>query len=164
MKSAMLSTIMVIGLVFPECTSQKSESLQEQNADTTSSKTTTEMTSLISMFEIPASDISRAVDFYQAILNISIEKMDMPGMQMGIFPYEDQLVTGVIIQAEGYQPSADGVTIYLNGGDNLQLILDKVEKNGGRVLVQKTLHADESGYFAIFQDSEGNKVGLHSPN
>ena len=90
--------------------------------------------------------------------------MEMPDMQMGIFPYEGQMVTGVIIKAEGYQPSADGVTIYLNGGDNLQGIIDKVEKNGGKVLVPKTLHADESGYFAIFLDSEGNKLGLHSPN
>lgn len=116
------------------------------------------------MFEIPATEISRAVDFYQAILDIKIEKMDMQEMQMGIFPYEGQAVPGVIIQAEGYNPSADGVTIYLNGGDNLQAILDKVEKNGGKILIPKTLHADESGYFSIFLDSEGNKMGLHSLN
>jgi predicted enzyme related to lactoylglutathione lyase len=122
------------------------------------------MKSFVSIFEIPATELSRAVDFYQAILDVKIEKMEMPEMQMGIFPYEGQMVTGVIIKAEGYQPSADGVTIYLNGGDNLQGILDKVEKNGGKVLVPKTLHADESGYFAIFLDSEGNKLGLHSPN
>ena len=122
------------------------------------------MKSFVSIFEIPATELSRAVDFYQAILDVKIEKMEMPDMQMGIFPYEGQMVTGVIIKAEGYQPSADGVTIYLNGGDNLQGILDKVEKNGGKVLVPKTLHADESGYFAIFLDSEGNKLGLHSLN
>ena len=118
----------------------------------------------ISLFEIPASDISRAVDFYQAILNMKIEKMDMPGMKMGIFPYEGQIVAGVIIEADVYKPSSDGVTIYLNGGENLQVILDKVEKNGGKIITPKTPHADESGYFAIFLDSEGNKVGLNSPN
>ncbi len=85
-------------------------------------------------------------------------------MQMGILPYEGQMVTGVIIKAEGYKPSANGVTIYLNGGANLQTILDKVEKNGGEIQVPKSLHADESGYYAIFIDSEGNKIGLHSPN
>ena len=47
---------------------------------------------------------------------------------------------------------------------NLQIILDKVEKNGGEIIVKKSLHADESGYYAIFIDSEGNKIGLHSPN
>ncbi len=122
------------------------------------------MKSHISIFEIPARDISRAVDFYQAILGISIEKMEMPEMEMGIFPYEDQLITGVIVKAEGYIPSADGVTIYLNGGEDLQIILGKVEENGGEILMKKTAHADDSGFFALFLDTEGNRLGLHSPN
>lgn len=122
------------------------------------------MKSYISIFEIPATDISRAIDFYQAILGIKIEKMEMSEMKMGILPYEGQTVTGVIIKAEGYNPSSDGVTIYLNGGENLQTILHKVEQNGGKILIPKTPHADESGYFAIFLDSEGNKIGLHSRN
>ncbi|NQX98825.1 MAG: VOC family protein, partial [Flavobacteriales bacterium] len=82
------------------------------------------MNSFISLFEIPATDISRAINFYQSILDINIEKMEMPGMEMGIFPYENQTVTGVIMKGEDFKPSADGVTIYLNGGDNLQTILD----------------------------------------
>ena len=77
------------------------------------------MKSYISMFEIPATDISRAINFYQALLQIKIEKMDGEGMQMGILPYEGEMVTGVIIKAEGYKPSANGVTIYLNAGENL---------------------------------------------
>ena len=122
------------------------------------------MKSYVSMFEIPATDISRAINFYQALLEITIEKMDVEGMQMGIFPYEGQMVTGVIIKADGYKPSADGVTIYLNAGENLQVVLDRVENNGGKLIVPKTAHADESGYFAIFLDSEGNKLALNSPN
>ena len=124
------------------------------------------MNSYISLFEIPANDISRVVNFYQAIFDINIEKMEMPGMEMemGIFPYENQTVPGVIIKSEGNSPSSDGVTIYLNGGDNLQTILDKVEKNGGEILMQKTAHADDSGFFALFLDTEGNRLGLNSPN
>jgi uncharacterized protein len=116
------------------------------------------------MFEIPATDISRAINFYQALLDVKIEKMDVEGMQMGILPYEGQMVHGVIIQADGYKPSADGVTMYLNAGENLQIALDKVEKNGGQIVVPKTAHADGNGYFAIFLDSEGNKMALNSPN
>lgn len=122
------------------------------------------MKSYISMFEIPATDISRAINFYQALLQIKIEKMDGEGMQMGILPYEGEMVTGVIIKAEGYKPSANGVTIYLNAGENLQVVLDRVEKNGGKIIIPKTAHVDESGYFAIFLDSEGNKLALNSPN
>lgn len=122
------------------------------------------MKSYISMFEIPATDISRAINFYQALLDITIEQMDVEGMQMGILPYEGQIVPGIIIQADGYKPSADGVTIYLNAGNDLQVVLDKVEKNGGQIILPKTPHADESGYFALFLDSEGNRMALNSPN
>lgn len=142
------------------CTNQNSTEAVDKTKDTISNS----MKSYVSIFEIPANEISRAVDFYQSILNLKIEKMDMPEMQMGILPYENQAAVGVIIKADGYKPSADGVTIYLNGGDNLQVILDKVEKNGGKILAPKTPHADGQGYFALFLDSEGNKMGLHSPN
>ncbi|MDW3208499.1 MAG: VOC family protein [Reichenbachiella sp.] len=124
--------------------------------------TTKDMNSFVSIFEIPVTDITRAINFYQTILDIDIERMDFPGMEMGLFPYENQLVTGVLMKGEGYQPSSEGVTIYLNGGTDLQIILDKVENNGGKILIPKTPHADESGFFAIFIDSEGNKMGLHS--
>lgn len=123
-----------------------------------------DMKSYISMFEIPATDISRAINFYEALLDINIEKMDVDGMQMGILPYEGQMVTGVIIQADGYKPSADGVTLYLDAGENLQVVLDRVEKNGGQTIVPKTAHADDSGYFALFIDSEGNRMALNAPN
>lgn len=49
-----------------------------------------------------------------------------------------------------YKPSAEGVTIYLNAGENLQVSLGRVEKHGGKIIVPKTAHADGSGYFALF--------------
>jgi len=122
------------------------------------------MESYISIFEIPATDMSRAIQFYQAILEVDIEHMEMPGMEIGVLPFEGQAVTGVIMKGEGLKPSADGVTIYLNGGDNLQVILDRVQESSGKIMLPKTPHADEIGFFAIFLDSEGNKIGLHSPN
>lgn len=131
-------------------------SIQEQNAN--------KMNSYIAIFEIPATDISRAIHFYEETFDLKIEKIEMPGMEMGILPYENQMVTGILIKGEGYEPSPNGVTIYLNAGENLQGILDKVQKNGGTIIVPKTPHADESGYFSLFLDTEGNKIGLNSPN
>lgn len=165
MKTILISlTIFVLLITCTSCdnkTKKESSTLQEDSLTIDRPKP---MKSYLSIFEIPATDFSRAVNFYETILDIKIEKMDMPKMQMGILPYEEQMVTGVIIKGDGYKPSVEGVTIYLNGGENLQIILDKVEKSGGKILMPKTLHADESGYFAIFIDSEGNKIGLHSPN
>jgi uncharacterized protein len=152
------------GVCFASCTNSNKTNPETPTKDTLKNNKSISMKSHISIFEIPATEISRAIDFYQTVLDIKIEKMEWPEIEMGIFPSEGQVVTGVIIKAEGYKPSADGVTIYLNGGDNLQVVLDKVEKKGGKILIPKTPHADEIGYFAIFLDSEGNKIGLHSPN
>ena len=161
-KRIAIATMLAFG--FTACSSQNKPGPETQKIDSTLTQSTNAMKSYISIFEIPATDISRAIGFYQAVLDIKVEKMEFPGMEMGIFPYEEQMVTGVIVKGEGYQPSAGGVTMYLNAGDNLQIALDKVEKNGGKVIVPKTAHADESGFFAMFLDSEGNKMGLHSPN
>lgn len=164
MKRIVLGATVILAFSLMACNNQNKSNSEVQKVDSSQEQITNDMKSFISLFEIPATDISRAVSFYQAILDINIEKMEMPGMEMGIFPYEGQMVTGVIMKGEGYKPTADGVTIYLNGGDNLQHILDKVEKNGGKVIVPKTAHADESGFFALFLDTEGNKLGLNSPN
>ncbi|MDO6738960.1 VOC family protein [Wenyingzhuangia sp. 2_MG-2023] len=157
-----ITTIFIFSLV--ACNNQNKSKSEVQKTDLNQKQTTNDMNSFISLFEIPATDLSRAVSFYQAILEINIEEMKIPGMEMGIFPYKNQAVTGVIVKGEGYKPSSNGVTIYLNGGNNLQTILDKVEKNGGKIIVPKTAHADESGFFALFLDTEGNKLGLNSPN
>lgn len=154
----------LLGLYFGSSTNPNISKTETRTKDSLTNNKSYNMKSYISIFEIPANEISRAISFYQSILEIKIEKMEIPEMEMGIFPYEGQIVPGVILKVEGYKPSADGVTIYLNGGDNLQVILDKVEKSGGKVLIPKTPHADGNGYFAIFLDSEGNKMGLNSPN
>jgi uncharacterized protein len=138
---------------FVSCNNSGKTNSEVATKDTLTNSKDKDMKSYISMFEIPATDISRAINFYQVLLDIKIEKMDVEGMQMGILPYEGQMVTGVIIKADGYKPSADGVTMYLNAGDNLQVVLDRVEINGGQILVPKTANADESGYFALFLNS-----------
>ena len=164
MKRTILCATALLSISLVACNIQNKPTSEALAVESTSNEKTVEMKSHISIFEIPATDISRAVNFYQAIFGINIEKIEMPGMEMGIFPYEGQMVTGVIIKGDGYNPSADGVTIYLNGGDNLQTILDKVQKSGGKILMPKTAHADDSGFFALLLDTEGNKIGLHSPN
>ena len=122
------------------------------------------MKNLISIFEIPATDFSRAVKFYQAILDISIDEVEMDGVAMGLFSGGDNSVSGSVIKGTNYKPSADGVIIYLNGGDNLQVVLDRVEANKGKILVPKTQISPDIGFYALFIDTEGNKVGLHSAN
>jgi hypothetical protein len=43
-------------------------------------------------------------------------------------------------------------------------VLEKVEQEGGKILMPKTQVSAEIGYMAFFSDTEGNKVALHSQN
>lgn len=122
------------------------------------------MENLINWFEIPATDFSRAVSFYKAILGLEIKETEMFGTKMGFFPTDGKNVSGAIVQGEDYKPSTDGIIAYLNGGNDLQNVLNKVEKNNGKVIVPKTQISPEMGYFCMFIDTEGNKMAVHSIN
>lgn len=159
-----IQVVIVSAMCLVACNNPEEINSEAATKDLLTNSKVKKMNSYVSMFEIPATDISRAIHFYQAVLDLKIEKMDVEGMQMGILPYEEQVVTGILIQSDGYKPSAEGVTMYLNAGEDLQVVLDRVVENGGQIIVPKTAHADDSGYFAIFLDSEGNKMGLNSPN
>lgn len=122
------------------------------------------MQNLINWFEIPAMDFNRAVAFYKAILNLEITETEMFGTKMGFLPSDGTNVSGAIVQGEDYQSSKNGVVVYLNGGKDLQDVLDKVKHNNGTVIVPKTQISPEMGYFGMFIDSEGNKMAVHSIN
>lgn len=120
------------------------------------------MNNLISIVEIPTADFSRAVKFYQSVLEVTIDEVDMDGTQMGVFPSGEGTVNLALIKGNDYKPSKDGTIVYLNAGNDLQPMLDTVERNGGQVIVPKTEISPEMGFFAMFVDTEGNKLGLHS--
>jgi len=120
------------------------------------------MKNLISIVEIPTADFSRAVSFYQAILDIHIEAVEMDGIRMGMFPNDGKSVFIQLINGTGYKASADGTIVYFNAGDDLQAVADKIEANGGEIVIPKTEIGPEMGFFALFTDTEGNKLGLHS--
>lgn len=122
------------------------------------------MKNLVSIIEIPTEDFARAVKFYQSILNIAIETVDMHGAKFGLFPGADDGVFIHLINDSAYKTSSAGTLVYLNGGDDLQSVASKIEASGGKMVIPKTEIAPEMGYYAHFIDSEGNKLGLHSPH
>lgn len=120
------------------------------------------MANIVNWFEIPVSDFDRAKGFYTEILGGELHIEEVMETKMGFFNTEGEGVGGAICYGENYKPSANGAVIYLNGGDDLQIPLTKVEKAGGRVLMPKTKISDEIGWMAFFFDTEGNKLAFHS--
>lgn len=120
------------------------------------------MKNLASIIEIPVENFARAVAFYKTVLAIEIEETEMAEVQMGLFPSDGELVSIVLAKGDDYTPTTDGTIVYLNVGEDLQSSLDKVEPNGGKIIVPKTEISPEMGFFSLFIDTEGNKLGLHS--
>jgi uncharacterized protein len=122
------------------------------------------MSSVINWFDIPATNYERAVRFYESVLGTKLIQENMLGAQMAIFPAKPGEATGAIMARAGVTPGASGTTIYLKAGRDLAVPLARVEAAGGKVVFPKTFIKEGFGYFAIMIDTEGNSVGLHSPN
>jgi hypothetical protein len=118
------------------------------------------MANAINWFEIPVSDMERAARFYSAIFGVELATMETMGMLMSFFPAENG-VGGALVKSADHIPSTAGAVLYLNGGDDLAPVLERVDSAGGTVVMPKT-GIGENGFIAFFTDTEGNKVGLHS--
>ncbi|MCB0754608.1 MAG: VOC family protein [Flavobacteriales bacterium] len=113
-------------------------------------------------FEIPVLDMQRAKTFYEMVFDTQIHVMELgPTFQMGIFPHTE-VGCALVYNPDFYKPADGGVTVYLNANPDLQVALDKIEAAGGKVLVPKKQIDPEHGYMALFLDSEGNRMALHS--
>ena len=121
------------------------------------------MANVLNWFEIPVTNMERAVKFYTAVFGYeSMYQINMGGFDMAFFPMEGEGVGGALCKGEWYKPTQDGAVIYLNGNPDLDKPISKVESAGGKVIMPKKLITDEIGYMAMFIDSEGNRVALHS--
>ena len=114
-------------------------------------------------FEIPVSDMPRAVRFYETLFQSDLIRESAGPMEMAIFPRRDEGgTTGCLARGEIHKPGDNGTVVYLNADPQLDQVLERVQAAGGEVLVPRTELPDDIGCFALFRDSEGNRVGLHA--
>jgi predicted enzyme related to lactoylglutathione lyase len=116
------------------------------------------MDRLIAWVEIPTNDFERALDFYGKVLKTELDGLDFGTEKMACLPSGE----GAIIYEPNFKPSENGVVVSLQVPDNIESTLERIEANGGKVLKSKTkIEAEGRGYFALFLDSEGNRLGLY---
>lgn len=114
---------------------------------------------VITWFEIPTQDFNRAIAFYEAAFEIKLQQEEMDGIANAIFPHQEGQAAGALVNGSPYKPSENGVMIYLFT-EQFDPTLDRIQANGGKVVMPKT--KIPPGFIAMFIDSEGNRVGLHS--
>lgn len=120
------------------------------------------MHNIVTFIDIPSRDFGRAVDFYSQVFGYEIHAADVMGTQMGFFPSDWKNASAAIVYGPQYATSSEWVLVYLNALDKMDEILEKISTHWGQVLMPKTFVSDEVGYVAIFLDTEGNKLALHS--
>lgn len=118
---------------------------------------------MVVWFEIPVSDMERAKKFYETVFEVEINIVDFGGLLMGWFPDRGDAhgANGTLIKQESYIPSQEGTLVYFNS-DDVQNEISRVEAAGGSVFQPKTQISPEHGYMAVFIDTEGNRIALHS--
>lgn len=122
---------------------------------------------IVPWFEIPVLDMERAKQFYETVFQFTISIHDLGGLIMGWFPQPKENAygaTGSLMLQEEYKPSAThGPLIYFNStSGDISNELSRVEKAGGKILKEKTLISEETGYMALILDSEGNRIALYN--
>lgn len=116
----------------------------------------------VGWFEIPAVDLAVSQKFYQTILQIEFNILDMPPYTMAMFACDHALpgCGGALVFGPDTAPSTSGTTIYFNSLD-CATVIGRVVAAGGKVLMEKT-SIGEHGFIAMFSDPAGNKLGVHS--
>lgn len=128
--------------------------------------TNTIVNNAINWFEICTHNFERAVNFYQTVFAATFRQENLCDLPLAIFPYQHaQGVGGAIVDMRPIDNgNGSSVLVYLNAGGSLQAVLDRVESAGGKIRMPAIELPQNIGFIAQMIDSEGNLVGLHSPN
>lgn len=116
----------------------------------------------LNWFELFVADFERAKRFYETVLQTPLQEMEMENCRMGMFPYDNRNgIGGSITKMQGISPGPGGTIVYLNVEGDLDGVLNRIPPAGGSVVKTRT-SIGQHGFIALFKDTEGNSVGLHS--
>jgi hypothetical protein len=120
------------------------------------------ITHVVNWFEIPVKDLDRAVRFYEKAFEVKLSMEEMAGLKMAMFPFKQGApgAAGSLVQGASYEPSHAGSVVYFTVED-IPEALRRITANGGKTLMPKT-GIGEYGSIAHFEDTEGNRLALHS--
>jgi len=118
----------------------------------------------VAHFEIPMDDVDRAQNFYKSIFSWNIEKAgEMPYWMIKTvecdennMPKETGAINGGFFKRDEGQNISPVIIINVS---NIDEYLDKIKENGGKVTLEKQ-NVGDFGFYARFEDTEGNLMGL----
>lgn len=111
--------------------------------------------------EIPAKSIERATKFYSMLFNQLLECVEYDGRKFAVIQSENGKVGLSINQVAGFEPSSDGVLVYLDAGTQFDEMLVRIAGSGGKVVIPRS-PMSTTAVFATFLDTEGNTLALYA--
>lgn len=117
----------------------------------------------VGYFEIPVTDMERAIRFYTALLGVTFEREKIDGYDMALFPFDPNGsgASGALAKGDVYVPSQTGPILYFRV-DDIDAVLARALALGSMVLYPKK-DIGPNGFVAEIGDSEGNRIALHMP-
>lgn len=111
-------------------------------------------------FEIPVTDMDRAIAFYEAVFGYRLTREEVDGYEMAFFPRADGQpgASGALAKGDVYRPSKDGSVIYFDVPD-IDAVTARATARGSEVLYPKK-DIGPAGFVAEIEDSEGNRIAL----
>ena len=106
--------------------------------------------------EIPSKDPARAKSFYGEVLGWTFEDVPIPGRTYTIYRTREGGIGGGIWDSP---PDMPRQTINYVQVDDMDSVLERIEKNGGKIIRPKQKLA-EAGWRAVVSDPDGNIFGL----
>lgn len=115
----------------------------------------------ITWFDVPVTDLDRAIRFYSAVLGSPVTREQTGSIPIGMLPTPDGEKMGCLVSGNQARPSLDGVMVWFDVEGRLKEAVAAASANGGKILGD--IHAiGEFGFRAEVQDSEGNRIALYS--
>lgn len=113
-------------------------------------------------FEIYVQDMDRAKRFYESVLQLKLEKLKAPEIDIWAFPMmqDKEGASGALVKMEGFASGGNSILIYFGCAD-CSVEAARVIKSGGRIHREK-MSIGQYGFIALAYDTEGNMFGLHS--
>ncbi len=121
------------------------------------------MANTIVWADIPVTDMDRARKFYAAVLQTEIPLMDGAGGDVALLPMEPGDASGDLVRSDDSKPGAGGATIYLDSKGDPEGMIERAVAAGGAVIRPVQDMGAMVGSIGFFQDSEGNRIGVHKP-
>ncbi len=126
----------------------------------------------VAWFEIYVQDMARAKTFYETMFEVTLAHLAAPPapegepcegeMELWAFPMsqQDYGASGALVRMEGVPSGGGGTMVYFSCED-CAVEAARAAEAGGQIFRAK-MPIGEYGFIAIVNDTEGNRIGLHS--